>query len=58
MLSYNINFKVESNLRKNDYAERVKIRNQILIADQKKNEDSSTKSQPIQEPSKTQRVFY
>ncbi|CAF0932929.1 unnamed protein product [Brachionus calyciflorus] len=48
--------KLESHLKKNDYAERVKIRNQLLISEQKKNEENSTKSQPIQEPSKTQRA--
>ncbi len=49
--------KVEIAQRKGDYAERVKARNRILLAEQKRNEDAESKANSQSEPSKLQRVF-
>ncbi len=50
-------YQIEVAQKKGDYAERVKARNRILLAEQKRNEDNDSSKQS-QEPSKTQRVFY
>jgi len=48
---------MEVSQKKNDYALRVKQRNQIILAEQKKNELDSIKTNSEQEPSKLQRVY-
>jgi hypothetical protein len=47
---------VEVAQRKGDYAERVKARNRIILAEQKRNEDAESKANSQSEPSKLQRV--
>jgi hypothetical protein len=53
-------FKVETFSKKTDYAERVKMRNKILLAEQEKREkclEEGASQSPRVQPSKTQRVY-
>ena len=51
-------FKVEKSQKQIDYAERVKARNKMILAEQKRNDDNGSIRSQQSPPSKTQRVLF